>query len=84
MSYICPSRVFLYRYSVLKNHGPSYSFPLYTGPCPPGMEAHTAVCQPCPVGKYRDSLELTGCLDCPVGMSTIGTHSTNQSQCIGE
>ena len=56
---------------------------LYTGPCPPGMEAHTAVCQPCPVGKYRDSLELTGCLDCPYGMSTLGTHSRNQSECLG-
>ena len=56
---------------------------LYTGPCPPGMEAHTAVCQPCPVGKYRDSLELTDCLDCPYGMSTLGTHSRNQSECLG-
>ncbi|KAH3786415.1 hypothetical protein DPMN_164522, partial [Dreissena polymorpha] len=55
-------------------------------PCPKGFEARNARCQPCGIGYYSPgNYHGNGtyrCIQCPEGLSTIGSHSTNIADCI--
>lgn len=55
--------------------------------CPLGQEYNgtgpNAVCQPCKLGYYKNTVSAAQCTQCPYFVTTAQTGSTNINQCLG-
>ncbi len=49
--------------------------------CVIGYEGPPGNCTECPLGKFRDALNLTSCQDCPTGKSTAETGANSSALC---
>ena len=52
--------------------------------CPAGQEPMSSTCHQCPIGKYKDNVGSSACLNCPANKNTAssGAGNSNLCQCI--
>ena len=49
--------------------------------CPAGQELISNTCHQCPIGKYKDNVGSSACLDCAVNKNTASTGAGNSNLC---
>ncbi|XP_050389147.1 sushi, von Willebrand factor type A, EGF and pentraxin domain-containing protein 1 isoform X2 [Patella vulgata] len=59
----------------------SWPYDVYCVPCGLGSYMKEDYCELCEIGQYTDSVGQTGCKTCPVGKTTRGLGSRNESEC---
>ncbi|XP_050389149.2 sushi, von Willebrand factor type A, EGF and pentraxin domain-containing protein 1 [Patella vulgata] len=59
----------------------SWPYDVYCVPCGLGSYMKEDYCELCEIGQYTDAVGQTGCKTCPVGKTTRGLGSRDESEC---